>query len=438
MERIHKNIEDERVKCFLMGFSVGLGFGMRLHVSVKASKVQADMGGYLEERSIIDEDSFIDVPPDLDSDINFEKEDIKDVIPSDNCMNIASQENNVGKTDSSLDSCGVMDIASESDVPQMLSDPKEESLENTGHLQVGESNRKKKLLECDSCLITFKTNSSLNRHNREKTGCRLRICKEPHDHMYTVRKFSSLDEAVAFTATIGKFNQVYSTTRRYFSEKACVHNYCRNRYRFGCKASWGLRKSEMGYFVFTGCLKHVDSCLEMGDIELKKGQRVKPKEELQKRIRPKRFKCDKCHFKTTSVANLKKHIKSVHDKIKDMVCQKCDYTCSLKSYMDSHMNSVHLKVKNYVCEECGYSTSHKSTLNQHQQSVHLNIRRYVCEQCAKAFNKKSSLNVHKRVVHLKIRKHVCQYCEYAASSNGNLIKHTKAVHKDLSEEFMHS
>ena len=39
------------------------------------------------------------------------------------------------------------------------------------------------------------------------------------------------------------------------------------------------------------------------------------------------FTCDTCNKAFSTKKNLKRHIKMVHDKIKDFKCDKCDYTC---------------------------------------------------------------------------------------------------------------
>ena len=43
METIRKNIEDERLKSLLMGFGMGIGFGMRLYEVIETPKKQTDI-----------------------------------------------------------------------------------------------------------------------------------------------------------------------------------------------------------------------------------------------------------------------------------------------------------------------------------------------------------------------------------------------------------
>lgn len=44
----------------------------------------------------------------------------------------------------------------------------------------------------------------------------------------------------------------------------------------------------------------------------------------------KRHHCPQCDYKSSQKSNLKRHIKAIHNKIKDFECQKCDFKCSEK------------------------------------------------------------------------------------------------------------
>ena len=422
MEEIQKNIEDERLKCLLLGFGMGLGFGINLCTGIKTTNRLAPMGCILKEKTITCEgtpnsDILSDVT-NFSKDIHFENHDITDII-SDRLEDLNRRDNSDEITDSPCDSPDIKDIISDS--PLVKSALNKELFENTEYLSVAELQNEEKIrltfFECASCLGTFKRKKAFNRHQKVMFDCRLnKICKEPHDHDYTLRKFSSLEEAKAYCSTLGK-----SQTNNIDGKDEYFKSYCTFRKRLGCKASWSLKKNGLTDFAFTGCLKHVDSCLEMDHTRNKHGF----KRGRQKRGKSKKFKCEKCDFKGVA---LKLHIKSVHDKIKDNVCQECGYACSNKGTLDKHIKAVHLKLKDYVCEECGSAFFSKANLQLHKQSVHLNMRNYICEECGMAFNRKSGLKMHKEVVHRKIKKFVCQ-CGYATALSGNLKKHKAAVHK---------
>ena len=84
MEEIQKNIEDERLKCLLLGFGMGLGFGINLCTGIKTTNRLAPMGCILKEKTITCEgtpnsDILSDVT-NFSKDIHFENHDITDII----------------------------------------------------------------------------------------------------------------------------------------------------------------------------------------------------------------------------------------------------------------------------------------------------------------------------------------------------------------------
>ena len=80
-----------------------------------------------------------------------------------------------------------------------------------------------------------------------------------------------------------------------------------------------------------------------------------------------RFKCHQCDYNCSKNSDLKRHIKSVHDKIKDIECPKedCDYNCSKNSTLKRHIKMVHDKIKDFECHQCDYKTSENSNLQRH-------------------------------------------------------------------------
>jgi len=153
-----------------------------------------------------------------------------------------------------------------------------------------------------------------------------------------------------------------------------------------------------------------------------------------------RFKCDieNCDYICSLNSNLQRHIKSVHNKIKDVECEFCDYTCSLNSNLQRHIKSVHNKIKDVECEFCDYTCSQNSDLQKHIKSVHNKIKDFECEFCDYTCSKNSDLQRHIKSVHNKIKDFECEFCNYTCSSNSLLQQHIKQVHnkiKDFECEF---
>ena len=86
--------------------------------------------------------------------------------------------------------------------------------------------------------------------------------------------------------------------------------------------------------------------------------------------RVEKLKCDQCLYETSERSNLRRHIKAVHDKIRNHVCNDCGFSANQKANLMRHIELVHMKIKHQVCRECGYVAYHKSRLKEHMKKVH--------------------------------------------------------------------
>jgi gas vesicle protein len=153
-----------------------------------------------------------------------------------------------------------------------------------------------------------------------------------------------------------------------------------------------------------------------------------------------RFKCDieNCDYTCSINSNLQKHIKQVHNKIKDVECEFCNFTCSTNSNLQKHIKEVHNKIRDFECEFCNFTCSQNSNLQQHIKSVHYKIKDFECEFCDYTCSQNSDLQKHIKSVHNKIKDFECEFCNFTCSKNSNLQQHIKSVHnkiKDFECEF---
>ena len=111
------------------------------------------------------------------------------------------------------------------------------------------------------------------------------------------------------------------------------------------------------------------------------------------------FICDICNYEFMGECNLKRHIKQVHDKIKNFQCVQCDYKCSEKSDLTKHIKRIHDKIKDFKCVMCDSKFSHGS-----------------------------HLKIHIKAIHDKIKDIKCLKCEFVCCSNGDLKRHVKSIH----------
>ena len=96
--------------------------------------------------------------------------------------------------------------------------------------------------------------------------------------------------------------------------------------------------------------------------------------------------------------------------------------------------------KKVRCEQCPFVTVWKTALNRHIKTVHNKIRDHVCGFCGNSFAYKTTLQDHEAAIHTKVRKHVCKQCGFAAAQKSNIRTHMKAAHGfgyDESEQILH-
>ena len=151
--------------------------------------------------------------------------------------------------------------------------------------------------------------------------------------------------------------------------------------------------------------------------------------ETNKRLnKNERFRCEQCPYGASRRCDLNRHIKVVHDKIRNHACEECDYTTSSKGDLDRHRRTMHKRMKNHACEECDYTASDKGNLNKHIKAVHDRIKNHACEECNYTASCKGSMDKHIRRVHIRIKNHVCEECDFAAIENNELRRHKLNIH----------
>ena len=111
------------------------------------------------------------------------------------------------------------------------------------------------------------------------------------------------------------------------------------------------------------------------------------------------FKCNICEYKSGRKSTLKRHIKTVHEGIKDFKCSICEYKTGIKTDLKKHIESVHERIKPFQCSTCDYKTGIKKDLKRHVESVHEGIKPFKCQICQFESASKSYLKRHINSVH---------------------------------------
>ena len=140
--------------------------------------------------------------------------------------------------------------------------------------------------------------------------------------------------------------------------------------------------------------------------------------------------CPQCK-RSYNKRSLTRHIKTVHEKVKEFKCDRCLYACSQRTNLRNHINAVHEKKREFKCELCEFTAVVRSKLKYHIKSVHEKILDHKCGQCDYATYKKHKLQEHEKGVHDKIKRYKCDQCDYAAFKKDNVDEHVKRVHGKL-------
>ena len=142
-------------------------------------------------------------------------------------------------------------------------------------------------------------------------------------------------------------------------------------------------------------------------------------------IKDSKFLCSVCDYQTKDNSNMRKHIRSLHNKEK-FSCSTCENTYYDQSSLKKHIKSVHEGVK-YACDQCDFEATQNPLLKFHIQSTHFGIR-YACGQCKFEAKYPQQLKNHSRVKH-EGQQYTCDKCQFKSTYKNVLKKHMKSKHK---------
>jgi hypothetical protein len=98
---------------------------------------------------------------------------------------------------------------------------------------------------------------------------------------------------------------------------------------------------------------------------------------------------------------LRKHVKSVHDNIKDLKCDLCPFVTGERGHLNLHFRAVHARIKRNKCGECSFAAAQKGSLDAHIKTVHNKIRD-IREEIRQIVSQYFSLTVLKGRLHVRI------------------------------------
>ncbi|OQR69722.1 hypothetical protein BIW11_12085 [Tropilaelaps mercedesae] len=179
--------------------------------------------------------------------------------------------------------------------------------------------------------------------------------------------------------------------------------------------------------------------------------------------------CNRCDFKTYSLANLEKVHKLVHSEEKQFACEQCQshfrtnkqlknhrYTqhshkvrrlktlacphCRqemLKKNLGAHIRQVHEgRVTERHCPNCDFKTTSIAELKAHLSSVHRNESAvHCCHQCGFLTH---DYNVHRKhaLQHSADKPYKCAFCPYASIQASTYKTHLRKAHPEKARELI--
>lgn len=141
-----------------------------------------------------------------------------------------------------------------------------------------------------------------------------------------------------------------------------------------------------------------------------------------------RYQCPECHETFEFWNIIASHLWRLHKIDMELYsCDKCDYkTYSLAKLNNIH-KLIHSDVKAFKCDLCKKSFKNTKQLRNHKTTHRQRIDGaiFLCEFCKKPFNDKRQLRIHTDGVHKKIKPFLCSFCGYKGATRGALKTHMR-------------
>ena len=68
--------------------------------------------------------------------------------------------------------------------------------------------------------------------------------------------------------------------------------------------------------------------------------------------------CPRCPYKSSLRKDVKRHMKALHENIKDFKCDMCNFASSYSYSLKDHIKSMHERKRVYSCKLCNHTSTH--------------------------------------------------------------------------------
>lgn len=120
------------------------------------------------------------------------------------------------------------------------------------------------------------------------------------------------------------------------------------------------------------------------------------------------YHCDQCNKHIVTRYSYIRHLR-IHTGEKPFTCHVCGKQFRVQALLSRHVREVHDRIKNHACDICGRRFANSNARNDHRRT-HTGERPCVCHLCGKAFKTKASLFVHSKF-HSDVFPHPCPHCD---------------------------
>ena len=115
-----------------------------------------------------------------------------------------------------------------------------------------------------------------------------------------------------------------------------------------------------------------------------------------------------------------------------IICPVCRKEYAKKNNLKRHIETVHEKLRPYPCEQCGEAFSERAILREHVGQVHEGLT-FPCDICSATYGSRRNLLRHIRNTHNKAEDcekpiFPCEFCDYKGNRKDNLKTHIANVH----------
>ena len=131
--------------------------------------------------------------------------------------------------------------------------------------------------------------------------------------------------------------------------------------------------------------------------------------------------CSKTFY---SPKGIRKHVKVVHEGIKDFNCDQCEKAFSKRIDLERHLSTTH----NNTEEEIDYDLFDNPFVDKRKPND--DVQTYKCDLCNKIFNNSSKLSKHIIIMHEQSEEYQCEYCDKKFSIKGTLTRHVLTEHNE--------